>query len=62
MPTGEQESRQRIRDWYGLESDVLVEIEREVIGGDNGAKRVHDTRAGRRHRGALTAPWGDARA
>ena len=37
MPTGEEESRQRIRDWYGLESDVLVEIEREVIGGDNGA-------------------------
>src|SRR5712692_4773800 len=37
MPTGEEESRLRFRDGYGLESDVLVEIEREVIGGDDGA-------------------------
>jgi SAM-dependent methyltransferase len=37
-PTGEQESRQRFRDWYGRDyDDVLVEIEREVIGGDYGA-------------------------
>jgi len=36
--TGEQESRQRFRDWYGREYDgVFVAIEREVIGGDYGA-------------------------
>jgi len=36
-PTGEQESRQRFRDWYGREDDVFTEIEREVIGSDYGA-------------------------
>jgi cyclopropane fatty-acyl-phospholipid synthase-like methyltransferase len=36
--TGEQESRQRFRDWYGREYEgVYVDIEREVIGGDYGA-------------------------
>lgn len=37
-PTGEQESRQRFRDWYGVEYDaVLADIERTVIGADYGA-------------------------
>ena len=36
MPTGEQESRQRFRDWYLRDDDVLMEIEREVIGSDYG--------------------------
>jgi SAM-dependent methyltransferase len=38
VPTGEQESRQRFRDWYGRDYDgVLVTIERSVIDGDYGA-------------------------
>jgi SAM-dependent methyltransferase len=38
LPTGEQNSRQRFRDWYGREyDDVFVEIERAVIGADYGA-------------------------
>jgi methylase of polypeptide subunit release factors len=36
-PTPEEESRQRFRDWYDLESDLLVGIERAVIGSDYGA-------------------------
>jgi SAM-dependent methyltransferase len=38
MPTGEEETRQRFRDWYGREyGGVFAEIEREVIGADYGA-------------------------
>jgi cyclopropane fatty-acyl-phospholipid synthase-like methyltransferase len=36
-PSGEQESRQRFRDWYAREDEVLAQIEREVIDGDYGA-------------------------
>ena len=37
-PTGEHESRQVFREWYGREYEgVFVEIEREVIDGDYGA-------------------------
>ena len=37
-PTGEQESRQVFREWYGREYEgVYVEIERAVIDGDYGA-------------------------
>jgi SAM-dependent methyltransferase len=37
-PTGEQESRERFRDWYGREYDgVFVDIERAVIGSAYGA-------------------------
>jgi SAM-dependent methyltransferase len=36
--TGERESRQKFREWYGRErDDLLLEIERVVIGGDYGA-------------------------
>ncbi len=33
----EFETRERFRSWYELESETLVEIEREVIGADYGA-------------------------
>ena len=36
-PTGEQESRQRFRDWYLRDDEVFAKIEREVIGSDYGA-------------------------
>jgi hypothetical protein len=33
----ELETQERFRHWYGLESETLVEIERDVIGSDYGA-------------------------
>ena len=38
MPTGEDQARERFRDWYGRGSDpLLTEIELAVIGADYGA-------------------------